>query len=560
MDSWLGLHYPATDIPAQSRKLFLEHRIRVITDVNYKPVPVLPEISPLTKEPLDLSRSGLRAVSPIHIEYLQNMGVGASLTSAIVVKGKLWGLIACHHITKKFPHFYQRESVRFLAHLLSGELALFETTGQIKSFELAENIRRQLVAQMKYHKDLLHALTRDSVQFTDLISCGGDAVFIMNKWELKGNTPNVEQLKSLLYNFIEKQPKSIFLTTNLSDHFPEAKAYQAKASGLLSLRIAENKYIFWFKPEEVQVVNWGGNPGNKAFYNEEKQRLSPRKSFEKWSQKLTGISQPWGELDKSIARSLREDISHFLLAQQREEIEALNSKLVEANKELELFSYGLSHDLRAPVRGMDGYLSIIEEDYAKDLNDEGKQMLHMTRALTEKMNNLIDDILEYSRLSHSEGIEIKEVETSKLIREVLEFFHLEQSFPNSEIKLQPQMPSMYGDRRMLFQLWANLLNNALKYSAETEKPLIEVGTTVKKGSEVFYVRDNGIGIDPGDKERIFETFQRAVGSRFKGTGIGLAIVKKIAEKHMGEVWVESIPGEGSQFYFYLGDLRKQKVI
>ncbi|NJW55181.1 hypothetical protein HC175_19900, partial [Salinimicrobium sp. CDJ15-91] len=130
--------------------------------------------------------------------------------------------------------------------------------------------------------------------------------------------------------------------------YPEAASYKDTASGVLSLKIAENKYFFWFRPEEVQVVNWGGNPEEKAFYNEKEQRLSPRKSFEKWSQELTGVSEPWNILDRNIARALRENVSHFLLARQREEIEALNAKLTEANQELELFSYGLSHDLRAP--------------------------------------------------------------------------------------------------------------------------------------------------------------------------------------------------------------------
>ena len=113
---------------------------------------------------------------------------------------------------------------------------------------------------------------------------------------------------------------------------------------------------------------------------------------------------------------------------------------------------------------------------------------------------------------------------------------------------------------MLFQLWANLLNNALKYSAEEENPMVEVGITKMKGKKVFFVKDNGIGINPAFKQKIFEAFKRAVGSRFKGTGIGLAIVKKIIEKHDGDVWVESIPENGSQFYFYLGTQKKDKQV
>lgn len=559
MESWLGLHYPATDIPEQSRNLFLQHPVRIITEVAYTPVPIHPEFSPITGEPLDISRSELRAVSPIHIEYLENMGVGASLSAAIVVKGKLWGLIACHHRTKKHLDFYQRESCRFLAQMLSTEITLHEAGSIISRSELSENIRRQLVVQMNYQRDITKALCGETVKFTDLISCGGGALFLKDRWELCGNTPSRKQLENLLENFIKEQPKSLFMTRNLSAIFPEAAAYKQIASGLLSLKISENKYIFWFRPEEVQVVNWGGNPQNKAFYNEEEQRLSPRKSFDKWSENLTGISKSWHELDRNIARSLRENVSHVLLVRQREEIEALNEKLMVANEELELFSYGLSHDLRAPIRGMEGFLTILEEDHGEELSVEGKKMLQMSRGLTDKMNNLIDNILEFSRLSHIDGLEIEEVDTHQVINEVLELFNVKGSYPETAFKIKSQLPKLQGDKRMLFQLWANLLGNSFKYSAEKESPQVEVGITVKNGKEVFFVKDNGIGIKREFHEKVFETFRRAVGSRFKGSGIGLAIVKKIVEKHGGEVWVESEPDKGSEFYFYLKPVKMENT-
>ncbi len=551
MVSWLGLHYPATDIPTQSRQLFLKHRVRIITDVHYTPVPITPELSPLTGEPLDISRSGLRAVSPIHIEYLKNMEVGASLSAAIIVKGKLWGLIACHHKTAKHLDFYQRESCRFLAQMFSTELTLQENSALISQRKLSESLRRQLVVQMNKESDVVTALSEGNVKFTQLISSGGGAIFMKDRWKIIGNTPNQEQLENLM-NFVKEQPKSLFLTRKLSAVFPEAKVYKETASGVLSLKILDNTYIFWFRPEEIQEVNWGGNPQKKAVFNEKEQRLSPRKSFEKWSEKLMGISQPWQEIDKDMARALRENISYILLAQQQEEIEALNLSLNEANKELKLFSYGLSHDLRAPVNGMKGILTILDENHRKELSEEGQKFLQISRDLNDKMSNLIDDILEYSRLNNTGDLEVSSVDTLELIEEVLKFVNAKGSYPKTTLKIQSQLPKMKGDRRLLFQLWANLLNNALKYSAEKENPKIEVGTTVKDGREVYYIKDNGIGIHPDFLEKIFEAFKRAVGGEFKGTGIGLAIVKKVVEKHDGEIWVESEPDQGSEFYFYLG--------
>lgn len=556
MESWLGLHYPATDIPEQSRKLFLRQRVRMISDVAYHPAKIHPQISPVTGKPLDISSSGLRAVSPIHIEYLENMGVGASITAAIVVKGKLWGLIACHHASAKFLDFYQRESLRFIAQIFSTEITLLETNTFIARAALSENIRNQLALQLKQFKNPITALTQEKVKYTDLISCGGGAVYFKGKWKLNGDTPDIAQLESLLHNFLMHQSKSLFYTHHLSQDFREAKAYREKASGLLSLKISNNKFIFWFRPEVVQEVNWGGNPHNKAFYNEAQQRLSPRRSFEKWTQKRTGFSEKWQVLDLNMARSLRENISYVLLMQQREEIEALNVRLFEANKELELFSYGLSHDLRAPIRGLEAYLQILQEDHGRKLDENAEKLLDDSQKQIGKMNALIENILEYSRITHHGKLEIKTIDTPDLIRNVLDFHNIKVLYPRTTLNVQHDLPKMTGDRRMLFQLWSNLIGNAFKYSSKKENPAVNIGFRLKNNHPVFFVQDNGIGIHPEYKEKIFETFNRATGRKFEGTGIGLAIAKKIVEKHRGKIWVDSKEHIGSAFYFYLDALNK----
>ncbi|GAB2776855.1 ATP-binding protein [Salinimicrobium soli] len=552
MESWLGLHYPATDIPAQSRAMFLKHRVRTISNVDYQPVALKPEISPLTGEPLDISRSGLRAVSPIHIEYLKNMEVAASLTAAIIVKGKLWGLIACHHRTPKYLSYFQRENCRFLVQMLSTELELQETNTFVQKSQFSEKLRHKLIKQLRGKNDLFEALTCGKIKFTDLLSCGGGALVSLEECNLFGNTPGREQVKSLHQNFLLPLEKSIFHTRNLADIFPEAADYMETASGLLSVRISEDRYLVWFRPQVLQTVVWGGNPQKKAFYNEEKKRISPRKSFEKWSQELRGISEPWQDFDLSIARNFRENIRFVILEKQRREIELLNRKITAASQELELFSYGLSHDLRAPVRGLQGYLQILEEDHEKGLNAEAFKIVKKARRLTYKMNNLIDDILEYSSLSKQERAPLQEVDVLSLIKEILELINLQANYPKTTVEIHESLPNITGDRRMLFQLWSNLLTNALKYSDEKEDPRIEIGCLPQQGKEVFYIEDNGIGFDQKHTDKVFDTFGRVVGGEYEGSGIGLAIVKKVVEKHHGKIWVKSTPGAGSVFYFYLG--------
>ncbi len=549
MESWLGLHYPATDIPAQSRQLFLTHRVRMISDVHYEPVPIVPSLSPLTGDPVDLSQSELRAVSPIHIEYLINMKVGASLSAAIVVQGKLWGLIACHHTIPKYLSYYQRESCRFLAEILSTRIALRESNNFIKKTETSEVLRNQLVKQLGMKNELFEALTSGPVKFIDLMECGGGALYFKGKWGFSGIAPKQEHLEKLLNDFLSQKEENIFYTRHLSEVFPEAKEYRKSASGLLSLRLSEDKYILWFKPEEIANVTWGGNPGKKVIYDESKRRLSPRKSFKKWREQISGISKPWYDYDRNVARALGENISHLLLARQREEIETLNAQLMEVNEELELFSYGLSHDLRAPVRGMRGYLQIIQEDFAGKLGSEGESLLVKCQELTKKMNALIEDILSYSHFSHLEDMRQQEVSVKEMIQEVLELFNTKVNYPRTKIEVANELPPMKGDRRMLFQLWSNLFNNALKYSSKAETPLVEIGTTERNEEMFYFIKDNGIGIEKEYLELIFDSFSRVAGNEYEGTGIGLAIVNKIIEKHGGMIWVESKKEEGTTFYF-----------
>ena len=550
MQSWFGLHYPASDIPAQSRAMFLKNGLRIISDVSYEPVPLIPELSPRTGTFVDISSSSLRAVSPIHIEYLKNMQVGASLTAAIEVQGKLWGLIACHHNSSRYLDFRQRESLFFLARLLAMELTVEQTNKILRTAEKTNEKRETLMQQVKEAAEVPQGLCEGPVKFIELFECGGGALYINGSWWFAGIHPSAEELQELLGEFLMAKEETLYHTDALGKSFPKAEKYREKASGLLSLQLAANKYLLWFRPETLQTVEWGGDPANKAFYNAQEKRLSPRKSFEKWTELKRGTSLPWRSTDLEAANALRESLSHEFLARQRNEIEALNSRLSEANQELQLFSYGLSHDLRAPIRGIEGLLDILLEDHSAELNPQAVQYLKRAQKLSGKLEVLIDDILAYYRMTHASGVKVETLDTASLVEEVLELNSVHSRYPRTRIELQ-QLPAIRGDRSMLLQLWSNLLTNAFKYSKEAEHPQVEIGCSLQGERKLFYVRDNGIGISEKARESIFEPFNRAVGSNYEGTGIGLALVRKIVEKHGGQIWVESEPGMGSVFYLYL---------
>ena len=228
----------------------------------------------------------------------------------------------------------------------------------------------------------------------------------------------------------------------------------------------------------------------------------------------------------------------------------LENALRRSNAEMEAFTYSVSHDLRAPLRGIVGFTSILEDDYRDKLDAEGHRITGIIRANTLKMGHLIDDLLAFSRLGRQE-IQKMNVDTNALLQEIIGELHLPESGKkiNWDIK---DLPPVYGDLKTLRQVWINLISNAVKYSSKKEEPVITIGHTTENGQQVFFVRDNGVGFDNKYRDKLFRVFQRLHGEdEFEGTGVGLALVEKIIARHGGRVWAEGIVGEGAVFYFTL---------
>ncbi len=232
---------------------------------------------------------------------------------------------------------------------------------------------------------------------------------------------------------------------------------------------------------------------------------------------------------------------------ERARAEARTAELAAVNKELDAFSYSVSHDLRAPLRAIDGYSRMIEEDYGERLDEEGRRLLAVVRGSSQKMGMLIDDLLGLSRVGRSE-LARAQVDMAALVREVR--LELGEVSP-VQVELEG-VPDGYGDRALLKQVWANLMHNALKYSGTRERPRVEIGGRAEGAETIYWVRDNGVGFDMKYYDKLFGVFQRLHGvDEFPGTGIGLAIVQRVVARHGGRVWGEGKTGEGAAFYFAL---------
>ena len=233
------------------------------------------------------------------------------------------------------------------------------------------------------------------------------------------------------------------------------------------------------------------------------------------------------------------------------QLEATVNKLISANKEMEAFTYSVSHDLRAPLRIIDGFGEILLKDYGHSLDDEGKQTLGVIMSNAKHMGQLIDDLLNLSRLGRT-PLSIKMVDMHKIVEDVIQAMNvMTPHVAKANIKINP-ISVCECDSSLTRQVWINLISNAVKYSSKEDCPLIEIGSENKNGLNVYYVKDNGVGFDMRYYNKLFGVFQRLHKlSEFEGTGIGLALVHRIITKHGGKIWAEAVENEGAVFYFTL---------
>lgn len=584
--SYLGLHYPASDIPQVARELYTLNFIRLIPDINYQAVEIVPAINPISSKPLDLSLSVLRSVSPCHIEYLNNMDVSASMSISLIRDKKLWGLIACHHSSPKYVVPEKRAACEFLGQVMSLELAAKEENENLEYEVKLKSILSEFIAAISQDKEVEDGLVRDKSKWLDLVNAGGVALCANGCFTLIGETPAESEIQELIKWIETKINHDVFHTDSLPIIYPRAEEYKTIASGLLALSISKvkNNYIFWFRPEVIQTVNWGGNPNQPFELTQDKNLcLSPRKSFELWKETVRLKSLPWKRCEIDIVLELRNVLVDIVL-RNADELAKINANLARSNSELDAFAYIASHDLKEPLRGIHNYSNFLMEDYMEVLDEEGISKLKTLVRLTQRMEDLIDSLLHFSRLGRVE-LSMQKTDLNELVKTVIEVLSISLSDTQVDIRIPRPLPVILCDRIQVNEVFTNLIGNAIKYNDKADK-WVETGfveseseyrmkswgqdITLERESEhsaypsvttnpqssnpiIFYVRDNGIGIKEKHLDAIFRIFKRLhPANRYGGgTGAGLTIAKKIVERHGGKIWVESRYGEGSTFYFTL---------
>jgi chemotaxis family two-component system sensor kinase Cph1 len=549
LESYLGLHYPESDIPRPARELFLDNSLRIIPDTKFQlSAELFPKNHPVSGKPIDLTNSILRSAAPCHIEYLHNMGVGASLTISLIKDKKLWGLIACHHQSPKYISYELRKACEFLGRVIFTEISALEETEDCDYQISLLNIKSQLVEYMAQKKDFVDGLIQNKINLLNLTKAEGAAIYFSGKYTLIGNTPQEEELNSLVEWLKSNIVDEVFFTNSLPHIYPPAANFKNIASGLLAISLSPQSYILWFQPEVIQTVNWGGNP-NLSFSVDKSagiEKLSPRKSFKLWVETVRLTSLPWQSVEIKVALELRKSIINIIL-RQSDELAKLAQHLERSNAELKKFAYVTSHDLQEPLNQVTNFAQLLEMRYKSELDTDGKEFIGYVIEGVTLMQMLIDDVLEYSKVDTSRiAFQVTEVETTFDL--ALNSLSQRIAQIGATITHDP-FPTVMANSTQLIQVFLNLIGNAIKF--RSSQPLkIHIGVQRQEDEWLFSVQDNGIGIDPQFSDRIFIIFQRLhTREEYPGTGMGLTICKKIIECHGGRIWIDSQVSHGTTIYF-----------
>ena len=321
LNSFFGLHYPASDIPAQARRLYTINWTRLIADIGYTPVPLHPVFDLATDAPLDLSHATLRSVSPIHIEYLTNMGVSASMSISLLVDGELWGLVACHHYSGPHrPSHDARATAEFLGQVASQLAADRERADARERALVAQSVLARITARVAADPGSpLEAVMADPELLT-LVNATGAALHYDGRLWTRGTVPD-ETLLPVIAEALEDRDQYATYTDRVAELVPQLEGV-ADVAGVLRVGSARDRWLLWFRPEQERIVDWGGDPTNKQLAAAEGPdvRLSPRKSFDKWREVVHGRSQPWAPWKVQIADALGKYLIGLLLSRSREQI------------------------------------------------------------------------------------------------------------------------------------------------------------------------------------------------------------------------------------------------
>ena len=466
IESFFGLHYPASDIPQQARALYLRNIFRVIADVDAPPVPVVPQLDPAGAA-LDMSLCLTRAVSPIHIEYLRNMGVGASLSISIIVQGKLWGLFACHHYAPRLPTFAQRSAAELFGQIFSMMLESRERAETADYEGKARQVADRLLAAVAQDSELLHNAGWLGDIIFDTIPADGVGVYIDGQMTLSGLTPDETAFAAIVNMMNRVAASQVYTTDCLSGILPDAAAYADRAAGVLAIPLSRRPrdYVLLFRAEQLRAVRWAGQQDKHVEEGPDGPRLSPRKSFAAWSQLVKGTAVPFSPAELRVAEALRTALLEVVLRLS----DSVDAERQRAHEKQELLIAELNHRVRNILSLIRGLLS--------QTRDSARSVEEFIGTLESRIHALAraHDQITADRWSPARLYDLIEVEAGAYLGEKRDRVQL--SGPN--VLLTP------GCFTVMALVIHEMLTNAAKYGALSDSGTVTIAWRVDEDGSLL---------------------------------------------------------------------------
>lgn len=543
-----GLRFPASDIPSQARALYVKNLVRCVYDTDEKPVPLIPAIEKTDRTPLDLSLSMIRGVSPIHLQYMRNMGIRASFSVSLIFENRLWGMIACHNREPKYVEQRSRLICESLCQVFTYQLHGKRIEVKRESLQQRQQKLNQVLNSLTNKPNPLDSLAEEQDALLSTMRVCGVAVVTPDSHYLVGKTPGFETISHLFHEYSSNEQgpsKTTALTRISNDIISNFKLNGVRGLFISPVSSRHGYYTMWFREPVDKTVRWAGKVETDAL---EAKSLTPRDSFETYLQTVVDQSSEWTTDDTLLIESFEQLFIPYALGM-KSSLDSQVSKLEELDKAKDQFLASISHELRTPLNSIMGWTDLALMDTSN--NERLVEALNVVKRAAGTQASLINDILDLSRIiSGTMKLSTHTVPISEAIRDVTKQF--EAGFGAKNIHLtcifRDEHTTILADKVRIKQVVHNLLSNALKFTPKGGSVTISGGRD--HSNYKFFVRDTGKGIPEEQLNYVFERFyQGKISHNKQGLGLGLSIVKSIVEMHGGSIWAASDGEElGSTFY------------
>jgi len=561
-DSFLGLHYPASDIPDPARRHFLLNVIRIIPDINATPVPILTRSGVAadagSATPLDLTFSKLRAVAPVHIEYLNNMGVGASMSISLTSNHELWGLVACHHYAPLHLSWSRLRFCELLGGTISALLQSVENTVQLRHSIRAEKSAFDIEREARAGAPLREVVMRHSAELMD--QCGAQGMLL----KLDRDTFHIGMVPDADADYAALK-EATAEGIAVSDHVAGDRSQWGEIAGAAILELSEDgeDWLAFFRTAFEDTIRWAGKPEKVGTRLEDGSiRLSPRGSFALWREERRGRSKPFTESDREFLRITRRALFALnsldreraaITAQIEAEAEEARLRLVlldaARSRSMGELASALAHELNQPLSAVTNYVNACRQElrnYGLEIPPQVDRLMDSAVAESSRAADLVRRLRNF--IGQGE-ITLERVDLNAAIQQGVELAIAAAGDPEPELvfRFDPAVPLIWADPVQIGQVVLNLVRNSLTAMKGLDRPVLTLSTRLDGQAVEVSVADVGTGIPDDMRATLFEPFHNSTTS---GMGIGLSLCRSIVEAHRGRIWTRPV-ARGAEFAFTL---------